>query len=140
MDLFDTLALWNRRYDQRSFIRTGSTRFKLADLLETFDRQAILELTPQVEGKAGATVRPDLVKKVKVSILDAGISAIHSGSEDWYEVYQTAPSGDVSKVKLVAYSQGGNKLGEVHMIVGQRSLEHYFRDDPILQAIEGGGL
>jgi len=139
MDLLDTLALWNRRYDRRSVVKSGSSRYTLGDLLEAFDRQAILELTPVTDGKPGPASRPDLVKKVKVSLLDQGVSAIHPGNEGWYEVYQTAPSGDISKVKVIAHSKDGRPAGEIRMIVGQRSLEYYFRDDPILQAIERGG-
>ena len=136
MDLLDKVALSGRRYEQQTVPSTGSTRFTLADLLEAFGRQSILELAPVVNGKPGATLRPDPVRKLKVSLLDEGISAIHSGGGDWYEVFRTAPSGDLSKVRIVAHAADGAKTGELRMLMGQRSFAHYFREDPILDKIE----
>ena len=135
MDLLDTLAFWGRKYEKQRVPRTGSSRFSLGDVLETFDRNAILELTPVANGKPGETLRPDPVRKMKVSLLDDGVSAIHSSSDDWYEVLRTAPSGDLSRVRLVAHSPDGAEVGEVRMLVGQRSFEHYFQQDPILAEI-----
>ena len=132
MDLLDTLAFWGRRYEKQRVPRTGSTRFSLHDVLETFDRNAIFELTPYANGKPGQTVRPNAASKMKVSLLDSGISAIHSGSDDWYEVLRTAPSGDLSRVRVVAHSANGNEVGEVRMLVGMRTYDHYFSEDPIL--------
>jgi hypothetical protein len=80
-------------------------------------------------------VRPDPVRKVKVSLLDNGISAIHSSSGDWYQVYRTAPSGDYSKVRIVANSPEGAKLGEIKMLVGRRTYDQYYAEDPIFAEI-----
>jgi hypothetical protein len=133
MDLFDSLALWGRRFDQQKAPRTADARFTLSDLLYFFDRAAIMELTPIVGGKALATARPDSVRKVKVSLLDDGVSAVHGGGGDWYEVFRTAPSGDLSKVRIVAYSAEGAKAGEIRMLVGRRTYDQYFAEDPIFQ-------
>ena len=136
MDVFDSLALWGRRYQQQKVPSSGSPRFSLADLLEMFDRNAILELTPSADGKALPSVRPDPIRKVKVSLLDDGVSAIHRGSGDWFEVYRTAPTGDLSKVRIVANSAAGGKAGEIRMLVGRRTYDHYFAEDPILKHLE----
>jgi len=132
LDVLDTLAFWGRKYEKQRVPRTGSTRFSLSDILETFDRNAIFELTPVTNGKPGQTLKPDPVRKMKVSLLDNGISAIHSSSEDWFEVLRTAPSGDLSRVRIVAHAPDGREVGEIRMLVGQRSFEHYFQEDPIL--------
>jgi hypothetical protein len=137
MDLLDTLALWGRRYDQQTNPRTGEKRFELQDLLLYFDRNALLELTPVSGGKAMPPTRPDPVRKVKVSLLDDGISAIQGGGADWYEVYRTAPSGDLSKVRIVGLKESGEKAGEIRMLVGRRTYDQYFAEDPIFQHLEG---
>jgi hypothetical protein len=134
MDIFDRLALWGRRYEQQG-PSPSRKRFNLSDLLETFDRHSIIELTPYTDGRRLTTVRPDTARKVKVSLLDDGISAIHSSTDDWYEVFRTAPTGDVSKVRIRAYSATGQRAGEIRMLVGPRSFEQYFREDPILDAL-----
>jgi hypothetical protein len=136
MDLLDTLAFWGRKYEKQKVPRTGSFRFALSDLMEMFDRNAIYELTPVIKGKPGQTVAPDPVKKMKVSLLDNGISAIHSGPQDWYEVVRTAPSGDLSRVRIIAHASGGGDLGEIRMLVGQRSYDHYFREDPLFAEMQ----
>jgi hypothetical protein len=136
MDLLDSLALWGRRYQRQVVPGRGDKRFGLADVLEMFDRNAILELTPVVSGRAQTTLRPDAVRKVKVSLLDDGISAIHSGPEDWYEVFRTPPTGDLSKVRIIAHSPSGAVVGEVRMVVGRRTYEHYFAEDPIFEHLK----
>jgi hypothetical protein len=135
MDIFDRLAFLGRRFDQQVAPRTQSTRFTLADLLEMFDRNTILELTPYAAGKPGEKARPDPVRKIKVSLLDRGVSAIHSSSDDWFEVFRTAPSGDLSKVKIVAHRPDGSKVGEIRMLVAERSIEYYYTEDPIFDQI-----
>jgi hypothetical protein len=138
MDMLDVLAFWGRKYERQRVASSRSTRFSLGDVLEMFDRNALLELTPYVNDDPVRTFKPDAVKKVKVSLLDDGISAIHSSRDDWYEVYRTAPSGELSKVKIVAHSPGGPRIGEIRMLVGQRTYEHYFKEDPIFAV--GAGL
>ena len=135
MDLFDTLAFLGRKYERQVVPGTGSPRFAMTGVLQMFDHAAILELTPITKDGPLPTVRPDTVRKLKVSLLDDGLSAIHSGTDNWYEVYRTAPSGDVSRVKITAYSPDGKKQGEIRMLVGRRSFEHYFEEDPILRHI-----
>jgi hypothetical protein len=134
MNLFDKLALAGRRYELARVPRNQSTQFTLGDTLEFFNRNTILELTPVVNGKEERTMRPDAVRKLKVSLLD-GISAIHSHNDDWFEVYRTAPSGDLTRVRIVAHSRSGEKIGELHMLVSQRMPIFYFGEDPILDAI-----
>ena len=139
MDLFDKLAFMGRRYERDLVPRNGSHRFTLSDLLQAFNYNTILELTPIVDGKAGETVKPDEVRKLKVSLLDHGIAAIHSHADDGYEVYRTAPSGDLSKVRVVAYSPKDDKIGELHMLVSERLQGFYFDEDPILDRISQPG-
>jgi hypothetical protein len=136
MDLLDAIALWGRRYDQQANPRTGERRFTLQDLLLYFDRSALLELTPLTGGAPAAPIRPDPVRKVKVSLLDDGISAIQSGGAEWYEVFRTAPSGDLSKVRIIAHKADGAKAGEIRMLVGRRTYDQYFAEDPIFRHIE----
>jgi hypothetical protein len=135
MDLFDRLALQARRYDQERVPATGATVFSLSDILEMFGRNAILELTASPGNGESHTARPDSQRKLKVSLLDDGISAIHSSNADRYEVYRTAPSGDLSKVRIIAFDPAGKRIGEVRMLVGRRSYEHYFEEDPIIETI-----
>ena len=134
MDFLDSLAFLGRRYVPRVVPRSGSRRFILLDLLEMFDRSAILELTLHPQGKSLQTVRPDLERKLKVSLLDDGISELHSDGDDWFEVYQTAPSGDLSKVKIVAWRSNNSRIGEIRLLIGRRTLDHYFMDDLLLNA------
>jgi hypothetical protein len=136
MNTIDTMALWARRYEPQYLPDGRGKRFSLIDLLWLFDRNAILELTPVVDGKPLPVVKPDAVRKVKVSLLDDGISAIDPGPDGWYEVYRTAPSGDLSKVRIMAHAPGGRKAGEVRLLVGRRSYDQYFAEDPIFEAIE----
>jgi hypothetical protein len=134
MNLLDKLALTGRRFEIVRVPRNQSTEFTLGDTLEFFNRNTILELTPIVNGKAQPTLRPDAVRKLKVSLLD-GISAIHSHNEDWFEVFRTAPSGDLTRVRIVAHSRQGEKIGELQMLVSQRMPIYYFGEDPIFDAI-----
>jgi hypothetical protein len=143
MDLFDRLALEARRYDQQTVPRSGSRVFSIVDVLEMFGRNAILELTAQAGSTAPKTVKPDPVRKIKVSLLDDGFSLIHSGASDHYEVFRTAPSGDLSKVRIVAFAPDGARIGELRLLVGRRSYDHYFAEDPIIETLrrreEAGG-
>ena len=137
MDVFDKLAFWGRKYEPVVVPGTGSRRFTMTDLFQMFGRSAILELTPYGAEAAMPAVRPDSVRKLKVSLLDDGLSAIHSTNSDFYEVYRTAPSGDISRVRIIANSVEGRRVGEIRMEIGRRSYEHYFEEDPILAHIAG---
>jgi len=138
VDLFDKLALWGRRYQKLVNPRTGDTRFSLSDLLELFRRNTILELTPAVGGKPQATARPDPVRKLKVSILDQGVSALGDTATAWYEVSMTAPSGDLARARVLAYGAHG-PAGELRMLIARRDPDLYFKEDPILSALVEGG-
>jgi hypothetical protein len=135
MDLFDKLALIARRYEPQTVTGTARTHFTMIEVLQLFNQNVILELTPYANNKAGETVKPDSVRKMKVSLLDDGFSAIHSDSTDWFEVFRTAPSGDLSRVRIIAHDPSGLKLGEIQMMVGRRTYEHYFEQDPIFERI-----
>lgn len=136
MNRLDRLALAGRRLERVRTSRSGSDRFTLGDVLEHFHRNTILELVPVTEGNAGAALRPDATRKLKVSLLD-GISAIHSHNDDWYEVYRTSPSGDLSRVRIIARSRHGENVGELHMLVSERLPLYYFGEDPIFKALNG---
>ena len=135
MDLLDKLALDNRHYERMVAPRSGSTTFTLGDLLETVGRSAIHELTAIPASGQKKTLKPDAVRKIKLSLLDDGIVAIHSSVKDQYQVYQTAPSGDFSRVKIVATAPDGARVGEVQLLLGRRTFEHYFEEDPIFKTV-----
>ncbi len=135
MDSMDVLALWGRKYERQSVPGTERRAFSLGEVMEAFDQVAVLELSRTVGNGPRVTVRPDPIKKVKVSLLDDGISSIHSGPHDRYEVYRTAPSGDLSKAKIVAFSPDGTRLGEINLLMGRRTQDHYFRGDPLFDSI-----
>ncbi len=139
MDLIDSLALLGRRFTPRRAVRSGSERFSLMDVMETFNGYAILELSQIVAGKPVRTLRPDAERKLKVSLLDDGMADIHTGSEGWYRVAQTAPSADLSKVRIEACAADGSLRGEIRFLIGRRTYEHYFREDPILASIAAQG-
>ena len=139
MDLFDTLAFLGRRYEPQKAPRSGSRRFTLVDVLEMFDRKALLELTLNAAGRPVRTVYPDPEKKLKVSLLDDGLSEVRSGPEDWFEVLQTAPSGDLSKAKIVVHSPDGASIGEIRLLISQRTYEHYFQEDPLFLTLSERG-
>jgi hypothetical protein len=134
MDLLDKIALWGRRYERQLNPRSGNYRFSLSDLLEAFRLNTILELTPYVDGKPGETYRPDPVRKLKISLLDEGGSALGSPDVAWYEVYRTPPSGDHARVKVYACKPDGSPSAELRMLVAQRMPELYFKEDPIFAA------
>ena len=138
MDFMDKLALSNRRYESRVALDTGSSKLQLPQVLMMYNGKAILELTTVMEGKPSKTVKPDAQRKLKVSLLD-GLSEIHAPEGGWYEVLETAPSGELSKVRILAKSAGGATVGEVRMMVGRRTLDHYFLEDPILKSLQEQG-
>ena len=138
MDVFDKLALWGRKYDQQINPRTGTSRFDLSDLLAMFDMNTILELTHSTKGKPAETFRPDPVRKLKISLLDEGISGLGGSAAEWYEVYKTGPSGDLAKVRIVAHSSNGPSDNEIRMLVAERNPELYFREDTIFSALVTG--
>jgi len=135
MDLFDAIALWGRKYAPQTLGASRHRRFTLRDVMESVDRNAILQLSVRRGNVWLKTVRPDAIRKVKVSLLDDGIAAVHLASDDWYEVYRTAPCGDSSKVRIVARSSDGVRLGEIRMLVGRRMHDYHFQRDPIFDVL-----
>jgi hypothetical protein len=135
MNLMDRLALSGRRYETRVSPETGSSQLQLPQVLLMYNGKAIMELTTVSSGKPSKTIRPDPDRKLKVSLLD-GLSEIHAPAGGWYEVHETAPSGDLAKVRIVAKDHGGSSVGELRMLVGRRTLDHYFLEDPILKSLE----
>ena len=109
---------------------------RFEDFYGAYFNTLVVQLTPYVGDKPGETVRPDSVRKVKVSLLDNGVSAIHSDRRDWFEVLRTAPSGDMSWVRILAHAPDGSRIGEIKMLIGGRNYDHYFREDPIISAID----
>ena len=135
MDLFDKLALDNRHYERLIAPRSGSATFTLGDVLETVGRSAVHELTVVPANGPKKTLKPDAARRIKLSLLDDGITAIHSSVKDQYQVFQTAPSGDFSRVKVVAFAPDGSKVGEVQMLLGRRVFEHVNDVDPIEETV-----
>lgn len=102
-----------------------------------FVGKAVLEMKVYHEGRAMQTTRPDAERKLKVSLLD-GISEIHPPAGGWYEVYETAPTGDLAKARIVAMLPSGSAESELTILVGRRTLEHYFVEDPLISSFQQG--
>ncbi len=133
MDLFDRLALAGRRYVRRLSTVSRSPRLDLDEVLRVYDRKAILEVTIRPNGQQPQHLKPDSERKLKLSLLDM-LSELHPEEGSWYEVFETAPTGDISKVRILVSGEGGAK-GEVHLLMGRRTLDHYFSEDPVLESI-----
>ena len=128
MDLLDRLALAGRRYERRQSAVTGSDRLSLEEVLRVFKDKTILELESLPEGQdvnrlTHATGRP-------LSIID-GIAAISGPGVEGYEVLQTPPSGDYSRVRITARPSGG----ELSCLIGRRVPEHSHSEDPLLETL-----
>jgi hypothetical protein len=128
VNLLDRLALNGRRFEKRRSAMTGSTELTLAEVLRIFKDKTVLELESLVPGKspdrvAHATGRP-------VSIVD-GVAAISTGTVRGYEVLQTPPSGDYSRVKIHALPDGGH----LSCLIGRRMPEHTTTEDPLLETL-----
>ena len=124
-----------RRFAKRRSILTGEPKLELSEVLQTYSRKGIYELETLVNGQSGRSARPDTDRKLKISLLDA-ISEASPRFASWYEAYETAPSGDLSRVRIVIYDADAKPQGEVRMLVGRRAPDHYFVEDPILHAID----
>jgi hypothetical protein len=133
MNFFDNLVLGGRRYEHRKAGSSGSTRFTLLDLLQTFASQTILELDSDAKGSA--KLRPDSERKLKVSLLDV-LSDLSLPADAWFEVLQTAPNGDLSKVRILAHGANDAVAGKLDLVLGRRTYEHYFAEDPVLQQLQ----
>ena len=138
MNLFDKLALQGRRYTLRRSPAAGEYRLSLLEVLQMFNARAILELSTYLDGKHHRTVKPDADKKLKISLLDE-LSDMNTDRLGWYEVYETAPTGDLTKAKVIGHSSDNSIIGETRMLLGRRTLSHYFLDDPLLQSADEPG-
>src|SRR6476661_9170905 len=134
MDLFDKLALTMRRFEPRRTPATRDRRFELLDLMELYSKEAILELTASADGEFWTTRRPDLQRKLKVSLLDS-VSDLRLPSDAWFHVGQTAPSGDYARARIEAFGRGRESLGHIEMLIGRRNYDYYFTQDPLLDEL-----
>jgi hypothetical protein len=128
LDLLDRLALFGRRYTPRRSDISGSTQHSLEEVLRVFHGKTILDIETRPSGEDAKrslheTGRP-------VSLLDA-IASIDRGMADWYEILQTAPSGDYARARVISRPSGG----EISMLVGRRQPEHTSREDPVLDSL-----
>ena len=137
MDLFDKLALTMRRFEPRRTPGKNDRRFELLDLMALYSKEAILELTASADGVFWTTRRPDLQRKLKVSLLDS-ISDLRLPADAWFHVGQTAPSGDYARARVEAFGRGKETLGRIEMLIGRRNYDYYFTQDPLLDEINSG--
>lgn len=133
MDWFDKLALLGRRYERRRSVITGSTGLELGEVLLVFRSKTILELDIRAAGEP-ARSRQHRVGS-PISLVD-GLAEIHGGSGSSFEVMETAPSGDHSRVKIISRPAGG----ELSMLVAERLPEHHSAEDDLLNAMHDGTL
>ena len=134
MDLLDRLTLTSRRHERRHSLVSGSERLNLSEVLMVYDHKAILQASILGEDKQAQHVKPDPERKLKLSLLDL-ISELQPEADSWYEVFETAPTGDLSKVRIVTHSEAGEFKGELRMLMGRRSLDNYFAEDPVFESI-----
>jgi hypothetical protein len=133
VDWFDRLALHGRRYERRRSAVTGSTGLHLAEVLQIFRRKTILEMDVRATGEAERSRRHRVGSPI--SLVD-GLAEIHGGAGSSFEVLETAPSGDFSRVRIVA-RPGGSELS---MLVAERQPEHHASEDQVLDALHDGSL
>jgi hypothetical protein len=134
MDLLDRLALAGRRYERRRSLVSGSPRLNLSEVLRMYDHKAILDAAVLDPGKQARQMKPDPEKKLKLSLLDL-ISELQQVGDSYYEVFETAPTGDLSKVRIVAWSGEGEGKGELRILMGRRTLDNYFAEDPVFESV-----
>lgn len=134
MELFDRLALTGRRHERRRSVVTGSPRLDLHEVLRVYDHKAILDVAIWLHGKQAQHLRPDPERKLKLSLLDM-LSELQPAEGSWYEVFETAPTGDLTKVRIVAHSEEGKLTGELRMLMGRRTMDNYFLEDPVFESI-----
>lgn len=135
MDLFDKLSLTMRRFEPKRTPETHNRRFELLDLMALYSKEAILELTASADGIFWTTRRPDMQRKLKVSLLDS-VSDLRLPADAWFHVGQTAPSGDYARARVEAFGRGNEPLGRIEMLIGRRNYDYYFTHDPLLEQID----
>jgi hypothetical protein len=99
-----------------------------------YDHKAILDVAVLHPGKQARHMKPDPEKKLKLSLLDM-ISELQQEGNSQYEVFETAPTGDLSKVRIVAWQEAGESKGEIRMLMGRRTLDNYFAEDPVFESV-----
>lgn len=137
MDLFDKLALALRRFEPRRRTDNHDRRFELIDLMQLYSNEAIIELTASADGVAWTMRRPDMQRKLKVSLLDS-VSDLRLPADAWFHIGQTAPSGDYARARVEAFGRGQEPLGRIEMLIGRRNYDYYFTQDPLLAEITSG--
>jgi hypothetical protein len=135
MDLFDRLALAMRRFEPKHTLSKHERRFELLDLMELYSKETILELTGSADGVFWTTRRPDMQRKLKVSLLDS-VSDLRLPADAWFHVSQTAPSGDFARARVQAFGRANERLGRIDLLIGRRNYAYYFSQDPLLDQIE----
>ena len=133
MDWQDRLALFGRRYEPRRSGITASAGHHLGEVLLAFRRKTILELEVRAAGEPARRQRHRT--GAPISLVDA-VAAIHGGAGSFFEILETAPSGDFSRVKIISRPGGG----ELSMLVGERMPEHHSPDDALLEELHHGTL
>jgi hypothetical protein len=128
LDLFDRLALFGRRYTPRRSAISGSTQLSLEEVLRIFHGKTILDIETRPTGEGARRALHETGRPV--SLLDA-IAAVDGGKAEWYEVLQTAPTGDYARARVVSKPSGG----ELSMLVGRRMPEHTSVEDPVLKSL-----
>lgn len=128
MDLLDRLALAGRRFERRRSAVTGSTQLSLEEVLRMFKDKTILELDSSPVGKDGSRAQHETGRPV--SIVD-GIASIMAPDDSWYEVLETAPSGDHARVRITAMPSGG----QLSCLIGRKVPEHTVSEDPLLEEL-----
>jgi hypothetical protein len=127
VDFFDRLALANRKYETRRSALTGKMELALEEVLRAFHGKTIVEMEVRPHGKEPHSMVHQLGRPV--SLID-GIAEISSG-QTWYQVRETAPSGDYAKVRITALPAGG----QVAMLVGRRMPDHAPSEDALLSEL-----
>ena len=128
MDLLDRLALAGRRYERRYSAVTGSPQLSFEEVLRIFKDKTILELESLPEGGDASRVLHETGRPL--SIID-GVAAISGPGVEGYEVLQTPPSGDYSRVRISALPSGG----QLSCLIGRRVPEHSHSEDPLLETL-----
>jgi hypothetical protein len=126
VDFFDRLALAGRRFERVRSPATGSTQLTLEEVLRVFQNKTLLELETTPAGQDASSALHETGRPI--SIIDC-IAAITATDDRWYEVMQTAPSGDYARFRISAMPSGGH----IACLVGRRSPEHHVAEDPILE-------
>jgi hypothetical protein len=132
VDLFDRLALASRKFERRRSAVTGSVQLPLDEVLLAFHGKTILEMDIRPAGRGPARFLHERGRPV--SLID-GVAEIGGGNNGWYEVMQTAPSGDYTKVRITAHPGGGL----LSMLVGRRTPEHHFAEDALFDTLRSRG-